>query len=604
MSTLSIIIATLGRPSLEDAVRSATSQFTSGDEVIVVHDTHGVADSTDVRTRVAALGSQVVYAGHDAGRHFYGGTAQSNHGFSIARGEYVMSLGDDDAYVDGALDKVRVAIAPGKVLIGRVFVPHNGLILPGAHVRERDAINGCGIVSPREHLQPFPLSGLPSADFDWMEATIASTGHEPVYLDACIVITDASRRNGMLATAGPVHCQECHRGILSEDAVDGRCVICRTPKPSSPAVAMIGRRRKIVFVWPAAEMSVSDVARGYRGALARAGHDVIDFKLHNRFKYHAAALAASPGGDRSGDMGLLSREATDGIAAFVLTHEPDLVCIVSGMSFHPNGLVYLRKMGVPTVTIFTESPYDDAEQIAFAEVYPEMVCATQDEASARARGWIYLPPAFDPEIHFTVPRSDEFACDVFMVATGWQSRQDALEAVDWRGIDARLYGHWPGVTPESPIFKLVRWTPRGSMLLSNTVVAHAYASAKICLNIHRDASTKAFTGESAAVKRDGYSVNPRVIEIAACGGFMLTDHREDLHRVFSGIDVPTFDAQRRGDLEYQIRWWLSRPDARQRIAAQMHDAVRGIVHSETFDARARALFKALETARDRAAVVA
>ena len=605
--TLSIVIPTLGRPTLEDALGSICPQLHQGDEVVVVFDSHGsdAAAGFSLRKRLQPFGSQVVYAEVDAGRHYYGGTAQSNYGFTIARGDYVMSLGDDDAYVAGAFDKIRAALKPGRALITQVFIPHNGLILPGGHYFDRDAINGCSMVAPREALAPFALDGLPSADFDWMQKIVTATDDDPVWLDACAVITFASRRNGTLANAGPTQCATCRRGLLIEDTdAAGNCIVCRTPKPS------IERRTaahalRIAFVWPAAEMSVSDVARGYRNAFDRAGHTLFDFKLHNRFKYHSAALAAAPGGDRSGDMGLLAREATEGIAAFVLRHEPDFVVIVSGMSFHPDGLVYLRKLGVPAVSIFTESPYNDEQQLAYAAAYPDMLCATQDAASARTYGWLHLPPSYDPEVHFRTPRSEEFGCDVFMVGTGWQDRQEVLEGVNWAGIDCRLYGHWPGVAPTSPIFRCVRWTPRGSVLLNNTIVTHAYASAKISLNIHRDWGRPQLwddpsgipAAKAAAAVGQSSSANPRVMEIAACGGFLLTDRRPELDRIFPGIRVPTFDPHVPGDLEAKIRYWLAHDAERDAMADRMRQAVEGTVARETFDARVATLFEAMQERR-------
>ena len=78
---------------------------------------------------------------------------------------------------------------------------------------------------------------------------------------------------------------------------------------------------KILFVWSAAEWSIFDVARGYRNALAAHGHQIRDFKLYNRIKYHGVAL-----GEKSENIHLLSRIATEGISTDVL--QLGGICIV------------------------------------------------------------------------------------------------------------------------------------------------------------------------------------------------------------------------------------------------------------------------------------
>ena len=183
---------------------------------------------------------------------------------------------------------------------------------------------------------------------------------------------------------------------------------------------------KILFVWSAAEWSIFDVARGYRNALAAEGHEIRDFRLYNRIKYHGTAL-----GKKAENVPLLSRVATEGIATDALYFNPDLVVITSGLSFHPNGLWLLRKLGVPTVTLFTESPYDDDKQIEFTRAYPEALYFTNERTSARDHGWCYLPHAYDPAIHYPRDPDIEPACDVLVLGTGWGDRQRFLEQVDY-----------------------------------------------------------------------------------------------------------------------------------------------------------------------------
>jgi hypothetical protein len=76
--TLSIVLATTGRPTLGAAIKSATSQMLPGDELIVIFDDSGDAGDTP-RNRV----------------------------LSMLRTTHIAFLDDDDEYRPGALDVIR-----------------------------------------------------------------------------------------------------------------------------------------------------------------------------------------------------------------------------------------------------------------------------------------------------------------------------------------------------------------------------------------------------------------------------------------------------------------------------------------------------------------
>ena len=322
---------------------------------------------------------------------------------------------------------------------------------------------------------------------------------------------------------------------------------------------------KILFVWSAAEWSIYDVARGYRNALAAQGHEIRDFRLYNRIKYHGTAL-----GEKSKNIELLARVATEGIATDVLYFNPDLVVIASGLSFHPNGLWLLRKLGVSTVTIFTESPYDDDKQHDFAKTYPEAVYFTSERTSARKYGWYYLSHAYDPAVHYPRDSSVEPACDVLVLGTGWGDRQKFLERVDWNGIDLRILGPWPGMTDDSP---LARYHTSGC--IDNDLVPDFYASAKIVINHHREHAT-------------AESMNPRTLELAACEAFQLSNYRREVEEVFRGA-VPMYNTP--NELDIMIRRYLADDGARACLAAESRAQARLL----TFEVQARELVTKIAT---------
>jgi glycosyltransferase involved in cell wall biosynthesis len=98
--TLSIIVATCGRPTLDAALRSATSQMLPGDELIVVFDDSGDAGDTP-RNRV----------------------------LDSAHGSHILFLDDDDEFRPGALEAVRrfARENPGRIGIFRLSLGPLGI---------------------------------------------------------------------------------------------------------------------------------------------------------------------------------------------------------------------------------------------------------------------------------------------------------------------------------------------------------------------------------------------------------------------------------------------------------------------------------------------
>jgi spore maturation protein CgeB len=68
-----------------------------------------------------------------------------------------------------------------------------------------------------------------------------------------------------------------------------------------------------------------------------------------------------------------------------------------------------------------------------------------------------------------------------------------------------------------------------------------------------------------------YSVNNRIFDVAAVGGFLLTDHREDLRRVFPEFGKMTYHS---GDeLDDMVAYFLSHEGERRDLAAELQKAV-------------------------------
>ena len=110
--TLSAIVPTAGRASLRRTLESAAPQMLPGDEVIVVGDTtDGPLPETEAICRDFPF---VRYVECPSGEHNWG-HEQTDHGLTIARGDWLLCNDDDDIWTPGAFEAIRGAIAYAKV---------------------------------------------------------------------------------------------------------------------------------------------------------------------------------------------------------------------------------------------------------------------------------------------------------------------------------------------------------------------------------------------------------------------------------------------------------------------------------------------------------
>lgn len=320
---------------------------------------------------------------------------------------------------------------------------------------------------------------------------------------------------------------------------------------------------RILFIHPAIEISVIDVSRGYRSALERAGHIVRDYYLGKRMMYHQKALPTEVNNNAQ----LISKQASETILTEALYHQAELVVLVCGLGVHPIALWLLAQTQIPAAIVFTESPYEDEAQKQWLDLTETGISAnvtvfTNDQYSAKKHGWNFLPPSYDSKAHFPAKAREEESCDVLMIGTGWHDRQVFLEEVDWTGIDLRIYGVWPDLKENSPLFEFFY-----PVVIENLHIAPYYRSAKICINLNRSNS-------------DALTPGPRVYELAACEVFQISDPRVDMISLF-GNSIPTYKTPK--EMEKLIRYYLlPENEFERRTKAKM---AHSLVKNETFDNR-------------------
>lgn len=347
---------------------------------------------------------------------------------------------------------------------------------------------------------------------------------------------------------------------------------------------------RLLMVHPGASFSTADVYNGYLGALTRQGHTIHEYRLDERLEVAARHLRTlwrytkREGKPSSADV---IWEACQQIVTRALYYHVDAVLIVSTMYLHPDFLVLLRRAHIPSIVIGTEHPYDDA---AFARLLPYIDVAFVNERSSVAALRVvnedvyYLPHAYDPDTHRpgAQPGDEEVAAhDVVFVGTLFQERIDLLSGVDWTGIDLGLYGAVDLLPKRHPLRRFVR-----GGIIDNRKAAALYRRAKIGLNLYR---TSQGFGEDVPHIAHAESLNPRAVELAACGCFHISNDRAEVQEVF-GDAVQTFSDS--VSLESSIRGFLISEHNRVLMARRLPYRVEHL----TFDRQAAYMVSTLRAA--------
>jgi glycosyltransferase involved in cell wall biosynthesis len=178
--TLSIIVPTLGRKTLERTLRSIAGQVRPGDEVLVVCDETG--DSGD---------------------------SARMSGMERARGSHLAFMDDDDVYAPGAFEKMRhfARENPGRIGIFKMQHP-----VGTTHWRDGEPVLRYANVSTQNFLvpnvpgrlgrwtdrPPRPGGGLYAGDYAFIVGTVELQG-EPVFVDEVTVLVRPVRNPVSLA---------------------------------------------------------------------------------------------------------------------------------------------------------------------------------------------------------------------------------------------------------------------------------------------------------------------------------------------------------------------------------------------------------------------
>lgn len=329
----------------------------------------------------------------------------------------------------------------------------------------------------------------------------------------------------------------------------------------------------ILLAHPGASFSTHDVYTGMLAGLEAHGCRVISYRLDEALGFYQNLFEAAEQGGLQWGTANGERPNVAGFAglkgiAELINVAPDYLVSVSGYNLHPSVVMMARKMGITTAVYCTESPYFGVFEAQIAAHY-DAICTMERRAlplfEQVAPGRThYLPHAYNPAVHYPGAAEPDYAADVFFVGSAFDERRRLFRAVDWSGVNFVTRGFLWGENADPNVIQL-------DELLDNADAARYYRSSAISLNHHRT-TTVYGTGEYIS-GLDAESLGPRAYEISACGGFQLMDDsREERHAVFQGT-VPTYKSHSALDLERQVRYYLTRPDERARLAQAQREAV-------------------------------
>jgi hypothetical protein len=324
---------------------------------------------------------------------------------------------------------------------------------------------------------------------------------------------------------------------------------------------------RALITHPGASWSTADVFDGLCYGLTQHGVDVVPYRLDHRIEVAQKALwavwrkaskinAATP---KPTTADILAH-AGMGALEMALRQQVDVVIVVSGVLLQPDVLTLMRRASFKVFVLFTESPYDEAHEVALAARADG--CWTHERTSVEAlqrvcpHAW-YLPHGWHPERHRHEKTANDLPChDVVFVGSGFPERITFFNRIDWTGIDLGLYGIWEGFGLKDELLRCIKSGP-----ISNEQAAALYLNAKIGLNLYRS---------PRGCSNHGESLNPRAYELAACGCVSISQYRAESADLFSAL-VPTFETPQ--EAEVLIREWLTLPAARDAIAALLPERV-------------------------------
>lgn len=301
--------------------------------------------------------------------------------------------------------------------------------------------------------------------------------------------------------------------------------------------------------------------RHVRDALISNGHEVQFIDMYSDFAMPSPLRNSRLLWKASRRIGFLRQRSKKALARKILDaadrFAPEILLSIKGSYIKPGLLRFVQSRGISTVCWFPENAANEPYATWVRTVGPlwdhflsfDSAILGQMPSDERAKIGVLpfgaSPEGFDPG-ELTEGDRRKYSCDVAFIGAPYPDRVALLERVRDRNL--KIWG-WMG-WKNTPMAQY--WHGPLDARESGKV----YRLAKICV------------GTNVAPLTNG--ANCRTYEIAAAGGFQLSDEPADLHKSFSiGTELDVFHSP--GEFEEKVRYWLAHDEERRRVAQAGHE---------------------------------
>lgn len=274
---------------------------------------------------------------------------------------------------------------------------------------------------------------------------------------------------------------------------------------------------------------------------------------------------------------LLAHFLSEWSYARVAEFSPDICIVLAQAPVGPTFPGRLSKEGIVTAFWYVENwrhlPY--WKEVAplydcFFHIQPGDFEAELDRAGCRSHA--YVQTACDPDLHrpieLTAEEQEEYGCDISFAGAAYRNRIEVF-----KGLTDYDFQIWGVGFPQKELKRLLR---RPDERFDAERFRRIVAGSKINLNLHSSASHDGVDPKCDAI-------NPRVFEIAACGGFQLCDPCIGLDTLF-GFDTELPVYRDLPELRAKLDHFIAHEDERRAFARRARERV---LRDHTYEIRAR-----------------
>lgn len=263
-------------------------------------------------------------------------------------------------------------------------------------------------------------------------------------------------------------------------------------------------------------------------------------------------------------------------------YKPDVLLVLLGENIQPRTIEKINQAGVITVNWVFDTllfPYrrDYLRNVSCVYDYIFIIDSLDilKFIDIKAKHIESLPLGCSPRVHRRVDLSEEefkkFGSDVAFVGTLSPQRQKMLESLN--DFDLKIWGHWQKKSP------LLGENYKEQDIYGEGA-AKIYNASKITIDIHN----------LYGLEKEIFNVTPRVFEVPACGGFLLTNYVPQLNEFYKvGEEIIAY--KNIEELKDLVRYYLQHDRERKEIAQRAYQRAR---QEHTYAKRLERLLNAVE----------